>query len=174
MKENKYKKPNAFYYFIFRFISKMIAKFKFNLKVINNEVKDVKGSYVILANHESAIDFINLASVLKRRSHFVISYAFYNSCGIRKILDKVEVIPKQQFQTSVVDIRKMKRVIDNDMPLVIYPVGLMSENGSSDLIPAATTKFVKMLNSDIYIAYTKGSYLTKPKWSKNIVKEKLR
>ena len=165
MEKKKYKKPNAFYYFLFRIITSFISKFVFNTKVIRNELKDKKGPFVVLANHEAALDFINLAAALKQKCHFVISYAFYNTCGIRGILDKVKVIPKQQFQTTVMDIRRMKEVIDNDMPLVIYPVGLMSENGMSEPLPIATSKFVKMLQSDVYVCYTKGSYLTKPKWA---------
>lgn len=165
MKNKKYKKPNSFYYSLFKLISKFLSKFIFNTKIIRNELKDVKGPFVVLANHEAAIDFINLAASLKQKCHFVISYAFYNTCGIRSILDAVKVIPKQQFQTTVTDIRKMKEVIDNNMPLVIYPVGLMSENGMSEPLPIATSKFVKMLQSDVYVCYTKGSYLTKPKWA---------
>jgi ribosomal protein S27E len=165
-KQDSYKKPNWLVYFIYRMISKFIAKFVFNTHINRNELKKVKGPYVVIANHESSIDFINVAAFIKRRVHFVISKSFYNTLPIRGLLKLVGVIPKQQFQTSVVDIKKMKQVIENDMPLVIYPVGLMSENGASDPVPNSTSKFLKMMNIDVYVCRTKGSYLTKPKWSK--------
>ena len=165
-KQNSYKKPNWIVYFLYRMISKFIAKFVFNTHINRNELKNVKGPYVVIANHESSIDFINAAALIDRRVHFVISNSFYNTLPIRGLLNRAGVIPKQQFQTSVVDIKKMKQVIDNDMPLVIYPVGLMSENGASDPVPIATSKFLKMMNADVYVCYSKGSYLTKPKWSK--------
>lgn len=166
VKKNEYKKPNWFIYFIYRMISKFIAKFIFNTKIIKNELKGVKGPYVVIANHESAIDFINAAAAIDRRAHFVISNSFYNTMSIKGLIKMAGVIPKQQFQTSVADIRKMKQVVDNDRPLIIYPVGLMSENGVSDPSPIATSKFIKMMNVDVYVCYTRGSYLTKPKWSK--------
>ena len=58
-RKNKYKKPNAFIYSIMYIACKFISKFKYNAKIIRNEIKGVKGSYVILANHESKIDFYN-------------------------------------------------------------------------------------------------------------------
>ena len=128
---------------------------------------------MVIANHESSIDFINAAAFIDRRVHFVISNSFYNTLPIKIFLKAAGVIPKQQFQTSVVDIKKMKQVIDNDMPLVIYPVGLMSENGKSDPAPIATSKFLKMMNADVYVCYSKGSYLTKPKWASVIRKGKI-
>lgn len=164
--QNKYKKPNPFIYFLYHILCKIIAKFAFNTKVLRNEVKGVKGPYVILANHESKIDFINLAITTKRRMHIVISNSFYQTISIKPLLDMIKVIPKQQFQTTPADIRKMKKAIDNNVPLGIYPVGLMSENGISTSPSFSIAKLLKLLNTDVYICYTEGSYLTQPKWSK--------
>ena len=60
----------------------------------------------------------------------------------------------------------MKEVVDNNMPLTIYPAGLMSEQGIATPIPDSTGKFLKWLKQDVYIAKIRGTYLTKPKWSK--------
>ena len=106
---NKYRKPNAFLYFLFRLVSKIISIFFFNLKIERNELKKVKGPYVIIANHESIIDFICLANVNKNRHHFVLSNSFYNSINIKFIFDGIRAIPKQQFQTTPTDLKLMKR-----------------------------------------------------------------
>jgi 1-acyl-sn-glycerol-3-phosphate acyltransferase len=164
-KKKNYKKPNLFIYGIYKFICKILAKFKFNLKVTRNELKGNKGPYVIIANHEAAIDFINIAATVKK-AHFVISYSFYHSLPIQPLIKAAGVIPKQQFQTSTADMKAMKTVLENDMPFVIYPAGLMSENGVSTPIPPSTGKFLKWLGHDVYVAKTTGSYLTSPKWSK--------
>lgn len=164
--QNNYKKPNAIVYFIYRLICKAIGKFAFNTKIIRNEIKGVKGSYIVLANHESKIDFINLAIASKRRMHLVISNSFYQTISIKPLMDMIQVIPKQQFQTTPANIKKMKRVIDNNVPLAVYPVGLMSENGLSTDPGTSTAKLLKLLNTDVYVCYTEGSYLTQPKWSK--------
>ena len=98
--------------------------------------------------------------------NFVISNSFYNSLPIKGIMDRLGLIPKQQFQTTAKDMKKMKSVIDSGNSLVIYPAGLMCEDGLSTPIPSATYKFLKWLNVDVYVARTYGTYFAMPKWSK--------
>lgn len=160
------KSPSTLMYGIFRIISKLISKFVFNLKITKNDIKNIKGPYIIIANHESFIDFINLVCCSKEKMTFVVSSSFYNSMRIHHLIKLCAPIPKQQFQTSITDLKKMKYVIDNNRPLAIYPAGLMSDNGITTPIPKGSGKLVKWLNCDIYIAKTEGSYLTYPKWAK--------
>lgn len=75
------------------------------------------------------------------------------------------VIPKQQFQTTVKDMKMMKTVIEHGEPLVIYPAGLMCEDGLSTPIPSVTYKFLKWLDADVYVARSYGSYFVMPKWT---------
>lgn len=164
----RYKKPNLFCYRFAQAVSNVFATFVFKRKIIRNEIKGVKGPYVVIANHQAAYDFVNLIGVTKRRMSFVISNSFYKSLPIRKFLDTLHVIPKQQFQTSVKDMRDMKAVIDSGNPLVIYPAGLMCEDGISTPIPSATYKFLKWLNADVYVARSFGTYFVMPKWSKGM------
>lgn len=164
--KKKYKKPNWFIYKIFYLASKLVSKVKLNLKVLRNETKEEKGSFVVLCNHAAALDFIPACVALKRRVHFVVSNAFYQTLSVRPLLKSVGVIPKNQFQTSVKDMKLMRTVIDNDMPLVIYPAGLMTENGVGTPIPQSTGKALKWFAKNVYVAKVKGTYLTTPKWSK--------
>ena len=161
-----YKKPNPLIYYLYYFLCKLISKFVFNTKILRNEIKGLKGPYVVLANHESQIDCSNLAITTKRRMHLVISNSFYQTIGLKPLLDMISVIPKQQFQTTTADIRAMKRAIEHNVPLGIYPVGLMTENGLSTDPGISIAKFLKFLKTDVYVCYTEGSYLTQPKWSK--------
>lgn len=164
----RYKKPNLFCYRLAQIVSAVVAKLIFKRKIIRNEVKGKKGPIVIIANHQAAYDFVNLIGITKRPMSFVISNSFYKSLPIRKLLDKIGVIPKQQFQTTVKDMRDMKAVIENGSPLVIYPAGLMCEDGLSTPIPSATYKFLKWLDADVYVARTYGTYFAMPKWSKGM------
>ena len=91
------------------------------------------------------------------------------------MLDMVRVIPKNQFQTSIADMRKMKAALDdNKLPLVIYPAGLMTANGINTPMPDSTGKVLKWFNQDVYVARLRGSYLTNPKWGKGWRKGKIR
>lgn len=164
----RYTKPNVIYYRIAQIASWFVAFFIFKRKILRNEIKGIHGPYVVIANHQAALDFVNLIGMTYRPMTFVISNSFYQTLPITGFLKKMGVIPKQQFQTSINDMRNMKAVIDQGQPLVIYPTGLMSEDGLSTPIPQATYKFLKWLKADIYIARTVGAYFVMPKWGSGI------
>ena len=160
-----YKKPNLLCYRIAQIAAWLVATFVFRRKILRNEIKGKKGPFVVIANHQAALDFVNLIGATRRPMSFVISNAFFNTLPIRGFLTKMGVIPKQQFQTTVRDMKRMKAVIDHGEPIVIYPAGLMCEDGLSTPIPAATYKFLKWLDADVYVAKTSGTYFAMPKWT---------
>ena len=160
-----YQKPNLLYYRLTQVVSGIVAGCIFKRKLLRNEIKEVKGPFIVIANHQAAYDFVNLIGTCKRPMSFVISNSFYQSLPIKGILDKLAVIPKQQFQTSVSDMKKIRAVIQAGEPVVIYPAGLMCEDGLSTPIPAATYKLFKWLGVDVYMAKTCGTYFAMPKWT---------
>ena len=123
---------------------------------------------MVIANHEAALDFVNLIGTTKRPMTFVISNSFFSTLPIKGFLAKMGVIPKQQFQTTADDLKRIKTVINNGQPVVIYPAGLMCEDGLSTPIPAATYKFLKWLDADVYVARSIGTYFVMPKWAKSL------
>ena len=165
-KHMKYERPSLLHYKIAQLVCGFVAKFIFKVKILRNEIKDKKGPFVVIANHQAAYDFVNLIGLCKRPMHFVISNSFYSSLPIKNFLDKMGVIPKQQFQTAVGDLKRIKRVVEAQEPLVIYPAGLMCEDGVSTTIPRGTYKFLKWLDADIYVAKVSGTYFVMPKWGK--------
>ena len=164
----QYRKPNRFHYRLAQIICWFVAVFIFRRKILRNEIKGKKGPFVVIANHEAALDFVNLIGVTCRTMSFVISSSFFNTLPIKGYLEKMGVIPKQQFQTTVKDMKRMKSVIDHGEPLVIYPAGLVCEDGLSTPIPEATYKFLKWLHVDVYVARTSGTYFAMPKWAKGL------
>ncbi len=168
MENTQYTRPNMIIYRAAQAVSYAFASVVFRRRFIRNEIKDAEGPYVVIANHQAAYDFANLIGATKKPLSFVISNSFYNSLPITNILKNLGVIPKQQFQTSVSDMKKIKAVIDNDESLVIYPAGLMCEDGISTPIPQATYKFLKWLDADVYVARASGTYFTMPKWTKGM------
>lgn len=163
-----YTKPNIFYYRVAQIVSWFVAHFIFRRKVLRNEIKGKKGPFVVIANHQAMLDFVNLIGLRSRPMSFVISSSIYNSLPLTRFMDKMGVIPKLQFQTTPKDMKKMKAVIQHGEALVIYPAGLMCEDGLSTPIPQATYKFLKWLDADVYAAKTSGTYFVMPKWAKGL------
>ncbi len=163
-----YRKPSLFHYRVAQLVSGLVARVVFRRKMLRNEIKDKQGPFVVIANHQAALDFVNIIGATKRPMSFVISHSFYSTLPVKGFLDKMGVIPKQQFQSSITDMKRMKTVIDRGEPLVIYPAGLMCEDGLSTPIPQATYKFLKWLGADVYVARSAGSYFVMPKWAKGL------
>ncbi len=164
----QYKKPNLFCYRLAQIVCWFVATFVFRRKILRNEIRGKNDPYVIIANHQAALDFVNLIGATGRPLNFVISNSFYNTLPIRGFLQKLGIIPKQQFQTAVRDLKRMKTVTEHGGRLVIYPAGLMCEDGLSTPIPTATYKFLKWMGVDIYVARSSGTYCVMPKWSKGL------
>ena len=167
-KKTKKNKQNIFLYRIVRFLAWFVAIFAFRRKFIRNEIRGKKGPFVIIANHAAALDFVNLIGATRTPLTFVISNSFYNTLPFKSVVSRLGMIPKQQFQTSLRDLGAMRTTIKEGRILVIYPAGLMCEDGHSTPIPAATYDFLKWLNTDVYVAKTIGTYFSMPKWAKGI------
>ena len=163
-----YRKPDIFAYTLARLAAWPIAHFVFHRHVLRNELRGKKGGFVIIANHQSALDFVNLIGLCRRRLIFVISRSFYSTLPLKKIFDRKGVLPKQQFQTELKDIKQMKAIVAAGAPLVLYPAGMMCEDGASTPIPKGTYSLLRLLDVDVYMARTAGTYHVMPKWSKRL------
>lgn len=159
-------KQNMFFYRIAQLACGTVGLFSFRPRILRNEIKGKKGPFVVIANHQAVYDFVNLICATAKPMTFVISQSFYRTLPVRGVLDRIGVIPKQQFQTTLTDIHRMKKTIEDGGILVVYPAGLMCEDGLSTPLPAATYKFLKWMKADIYVARTIGTYLAMPKWAK--------
>ena len=169
MKKQKtvYRRPNALLYGIVRLVSKLACKLVFPLKVQRNELTGTAGRRILICNHEAAIDFLPVYAAVKERCHMVASNSIVMSIPVvAPLAARTGVICKNQFQTLIGDMRKMKQVVDNGGLLVIFPAGMMTESGTSTPIPRATAKALKWLDADVYVGKVGGTYLTGPKWSK--------
>ena len=164
----KKKKISMLWYRITKLAASFVARFIFKRRFLRNEIKNVKGPFVIIANHQASLDFVNLMASTKRPITFVVSNSFYNTLPVKGVMQKIGVIPKQQFQTNITDLKRMKGVIEDGGILCVYPAGLMSEDGLSTPIPYGTYKFLKWLKADIYFAKTIGTYFSMPKWTKGM------
>lgn len=160
--------PNLIVYRITQALAWILSVFVFGRRVRRNEIRNRRGPFVVIGNHECALDFVNLIGMSLRPMRFVVSYCIFNTLPVRGLARLLGVIPKQQFQTKTSDLRLMKRILNNGEPLVIYPAGLMCEDGLSTPIPTATYKFLKWLNVDVYAARTTGAYMVMPKWAKGM------
>ena len=161
------RRPNALLYGIVRLGSKLACRFVFPLQVKRNELTGTAGRRILICNHEAAIDFLPVYAAVKERCNMVASNSIVMSIPVvAPLAARMGVICKNQFQTAITDMRAMKRVVDSEQLLVIFPAGMMTESGTSTPIPRSTAKALKWLDADVYVGKVGGTYLTAPKWSK--------
>lgn len=160
--------PSLYHYRLAQGVCGLVSAVVFRKKMLRNEIRNAQGPFVVIANHQAALDFVNLISATKRPMRFVISKSFFSTLPVKGFMEKMGVIPKQQFQTNAADLKKMKTAINNGQPVVIYPAGLMCEDGLSTPIPSATYKFLKWLGVDVYVARSRGTYFVMPKWTSGL------
>lgn len=172
MAGKNYKKPNRLLYRFFQFIFKIFWKINYKPIIKRNELKGHKGGCVVLLNHESSLDFLYSFCSTRRICTFVMSKSFHDTLPCTPLVNQMRVIAKQQFQSNIADLSKMKAVCDANQPLIIFPSGLMTESGLSTPIPSSTYKFLKFLNVDVFIGKISGSYYVNAKWRKGFRKGK--
>lgn len=168
-----YKKPNPLVYGALRLISRALCKFYFRMRVVRNELKGSSGRRILIANHEAAMDFLTAYAVAPAKTHAVTSRSIMHSMPLLPLMKACGILEKNQFQTSVMDLKRMRAVLDHDGVLLFYPAGLMTESGMSTPIPLATGKSLKWFNADVYMLKIHGTYLSQPKWSKVIRRGRL-
>ena len=169
MKKQKtvYRRPNALLYGVIKLVSKLACRLLFHLNVERNELTGTSGRRILICNHEAAIDFLPVYAAVKERCHMVASNSIVMSIPVvAPLAERAGVLCKNQFQTLIGDMRKMKLAVDNGGLLVIFPAGMMTESGTSTPIPRATAKALKWLDADVYVGKVGGTYLTSPKWSR--------
>ena len=168
MKQERYRKPNAFTYAVAKLVSVFFNDIRLRNRYVKNELKGIKGPAVVLGNHTSSYDQFIACRACRRRMTFVISDAMYYTLPVGWFFSSLHMIHKQQFFTSLSDIRNMKDVVNNNGILCLYPAGVVPSCGKATKLLSATGKLLKMLGTDTYIMREHGMYLSNPKWQKGI------
>ncbi len=169
-KKNKKKnriKGNLFAWLFYTFCSRIFLFFKHHIKY-NRKVfkkRNKKEGCLVIYNHMSNMDhFVTTSSFKYRRANYVITKHFYFNKTLRKILDCVCAIPREQFKSDLISIRKMKKVIDKKGIVAIAPAGQISVHGELIYIDKAIVKLIRFCKADVYALQLHGDYLAYPKW----------
>ena len=135
--------------------------------VEDGTLRNIKPPYVLLANHASFADVAAIARMLypKTAGSFVSSPIQRTHYG--NVLDLLGVIAKQQFQVTPSLVKDIKSVLDRGRPVIIYPEGKLSVDGTLNEIKINTAKLIKMLKVPIVTVHFDGNYIHQPRWAKD-------
>lgn len=166
-KKTKLKKPNPLLFFLCCLIAAPIFKFKYNTTYDKSGIRDIKGPALVLCPHVSNIDFILVAlTLLPIRPTFVVSEHFMARPLIRKLLNRMHVIPKKMFCPDIRTIINIIRARDSGNVTVLFPEGRLTCIGHSLSVTDGTAELVKKMGVNVYIITENGAYKTLPKWGR--------
>lgn len=140
---------------------------KNNVKIYNDEIKELKPPYIVLSTHPSKPDFVySCMSIAPIQPNIVANRYYFNNPILFKQFTKLGIIPKKLFTADTQCIKDMMKVIKNEGVVVMMPEGRLSIDGTNKEMPKGLGKLLKKLNVPVVLTKPHGAYLTGGKWMK--------
>lgn len=174
-KKRMVRKPSFWLYIIPGFIVKLFAKIKYKHTIEKNNMRDIKSPILAIANHASTMDAVfTIVSLLPKRYNIVAAKDLFTWPQLKPFIKAFGAIPKNQMSMDVASLRKMKNALENKQNVLVFPEGKTSIDGREMTnLPTNIGKFVKMMDCNVVMVKTNGSFLTKPRWFKGFKRGKV-
>ena len=159
--------PDSVFYNIFRKISDIYLKRKCKIKLEGEDVSALEGPYLLLSNHASFYDFYFISAVDKKRNFcYVLNRHYFGVPVVGTVAKRCGFIPKKIFSGDVETIKKIFRMKEKGYPIIMFPEGRLSNDGTTSVINPSTAELAIKLDIPLVLARISNSYLMKPKWRK--------
>ncbi|MBQ7339551.1 MAG: hypothetical protein IJW43_01715 [Clostridia bacterium] len=174
-RNRKIKKPNKLLTSIVIRVFSSMAKKRNTTFIYEDSYKEIaKKQIVYLCQHRSRDDFIYTFAGMRRSDVHAL-------CGMQNIFQKyfytllkhLGVIAKYLYQPDLLATKQMMQGLKLKDSLVIFPEGIQSTSGSTHPINPATLKFIYKLGLPVALVKIKGSYFSKPRFSRDFRKGKV-
>ena len=152
---------------IYKITYGLYIKTRYRLKLTPNSDVNVKGPYLLLANHCNNFDGLFLQCLLSKPIHFVVTDSVFKNRALGGLMSLVGFIPKRKFVGDIRTIRQIIRTTRSGGIVGIFPEGRRCWDGQSVHITRATFKLIQLLKIPVVTAKIKGAYLSEPRWANN-------
>jgi len=152
-------------YYLLKPPVKCILKWKFNIQVESNALKDTNEPFLLLGHHVSNEDPVISNAYSNRLIRYIAGDANQDHWLKRNLLAMLESIPFAKNRADTKSIRIMMKHVKDGHPIGLYPEGGRNWDGTTDTLIPSTAKLIKMLKIPVYAAFFKGGYLTRPRWA---------
>ncbi len=153
----------------------IIFTWLFRLETENQElVKELKPPYVVMPNHQSAIDpfFVNL--FVPAPIHYVVSDSNFRSRVLSFGLGLVGSIPKTKAVSDLETVKNIVKIKAKNGIIGIYPEGQNTWDGATLPLIPSTAKLLKSLKIPVVIAKVQGAFLSMPRWARRLRRGRVR
>lgn len=159
-------RARTIFYHIMTPIVLVAFRILYNFSFINNPLKKLKGSYLILGHHVTEYDavYVNFAS--GRLVRFLAGDANMDTPWKKWLFNFMGMIPFRKKKSDMKSIRQLIKLAKGDFPIGLYPEGGQNWDGATDYLIPATAKLIKLTNIPVYVTLYPGGFLTRPRWSR--------
>ncbi len=143
-----------------------LAAIVFRVKAkLSPEVKNLKGPYLLLANHIGTYDPFIVGHYLHQVPNYISSDAIQKDKFLSFMVNKFGVIPIRKNARDTKVIRNMLTVVERGGAIGLFPEGTRSWTGTTLYIEPNVAKLAKLLKIPVVTAVMKGMHLTDPRWA---------
>lgn len=159
--------PPNFIYPVLGLVWKLFIAGQYNVHYkFDCDIKRNKGSYFLIGNHASRLDYIFTGvPLLPARLNYVAGYNEFHRSHLAGVFELLHVIPKKNFVPDIHTINSIHSVLDKGGKIAIFPEGMSSISGANQPIVAGSGKLFKHFKVPVYYSIIKGGYLTSPKYN---------
>lgn len=153
-------RPFAWVFFILRYR----VRFK-----VPSEIRNLKGSYVLLGNHVNKWDPFIAAIGLKRLVNFIASDYVFRKPFLAWLLGLLGAVPKVKFRSDMGSLRTLMDVRSCGGIIGVFPEGHTNWCGKTMEITPSTGKLLRLLRAPVVVVSIKGGYIAEPRWHRGIL-----
>ena len=140
---------------------------RFNVKINNEEISNVKPPYIVIGNHIGAWDPFLMSMGINEPIYFVISDTHFRHFWLRQVLKLVGGIPKSKKLADSGTIRAIISIIRNNGVVGLYPEGARNWDLKNVPVFYSTAKLIKSLKVPVINTLMEGAGLTRPRWARS-------
>ncbi len=150
------------------------VKLKYHIKIEKFKAQD-KRKYLILFNHQTAMDQFIVGSSFKGPVYYVASEDLFSNGWISRLLSwAVAPIPIKKQATDARAVLNCMRVMKEGGTIAIAPEGNRTYSGKTEYMKPAIIALIKALKMPLLLYRIEGGYGVHPRWSDVIRKGKMR
>ena len=133
-------------------------------KITKEGMEDIKGSYLLLSNHNAFLDFmVSTVAIFPRRANYVVAIDGY--LKREKLLRDVGCICKRKFANDPTLVRHLVKTAKRGEIIALYPEARYSLCGTNAILPDSLGKLIKLLKVPVATFITKGHHINSPVWN---------
>lgn len=144
---------------------------KAKLRINKVGMKGLKPPFLVLGSHHAFMDFcVTPLALFPHRANYISELEGFEAYG-EWLYRQVGCLGTRKFVNDLALIKNIRRVIERNGILVLYPEARYANVGTNSQLPESVGKLAKMLKVPVVVINMRGNYLQSPIWNLTMRKE---